>query len=127
MYFKPYLKQIGEANFDMLTYFLFNMYFPPIIYLFSTIATLHWASLLWRLEIHSSSVKRTLLIASIAVLAFYYIVVLLWFFNAVNYFLFNVTSIMARIPVLFLLPGIGLFLGTQKHRLNNRDNANQAS
>jgi len=126
IYFKPYLKRIGESNFDMLTYFLFSMYFPPIIYLFSTVASLHGASLLWRLDIHSAIVKRTLLIASITVLAFYYIVVLLWFFNAVNFFLFNVTSAMARIPVLFLLPGIGLFLGTQKHRPHH-DNTFKAS
>lgn len=114
IYFRPYLKQIGESNFDMLTYFIFSMYFPPIIYLFSTIAALHGASLLWRLDIHSITVKRILLIASITILAFYYIVVFLWFSGAVNFFLFNVTSFMARIPVTFLLPGIGLFFGTQK-------------
>ncbi len=112
--YKPYLKQVGESNFDMVTYFLFSMYILPIIYLSATIAALHGASLLWHLKIHNTTAKRALLITSITVLSFYYIVVLLWFSGAVNFFLFNVTSFMASVPVTFLLPGFGLFLGTQK-------------
>lgn len=121
LYLEPYFKQLSRRNFDF-SYVMFLMSVRPIIYISCSLAVLHGASLLWRLQLQSVIAKRILLIVSLFVLCVYYTVPLLCALSSsVNGFLFGIAYYMANLPILFLLPGFGLFFGTQKHR-SNQDN-----
>ena len=112
--FKPHFQRMSSIHFDF-SYVIFFMSVRPLIYLFASIAALHGASLLWHIQIESKTAKRPLLIASTIILCLHYIVPLLCTSSSfVNGFLFHFAYTMASLPVLFFLPGIGLFFGTQK-------------
>jgi len=124
---EPYYKQWSSRNYDF-SHVIFVISVRPIIYLSCSLAVLNGASLLWRLQLQSKTAKRILLFASIFVLFVYYSVPLLYALGPLVYEVhFDIAYVMANVPVLFLLPGIGLFLGAQKYKPNKHDNTSQAS
>lgn len=116
IWFMPYAQEQLHSSYQLMPYYIYSYVVRPLIYLLLCLALLNGASLLWRIEIKNLAVKRILVSASIVFLCFYVYCSVSSFVPALaNITLDDISVGIAGLPVLFLLPGIGFFLGMQKN------------
>ena len=122
LFLLPVLREQTGQAFHMRAYVLCRMLGLPLLYLFAAAFFMSVFSLFWDFRIKNTAVRRILLVPSAVFVLLYMGTVTLawtvfvnrdvsWLFGA----MFHVSDFyIAPAPAVFLLPGIGLYLGLKK-------------
>lgn len=122
LFLAPVLKEQAERTFHAIPYVLYLMLGLPLLYLFAAMFLMSVFSVFWDFRIKNAVIRRILFVLSAGFILLYGIPVTLGMTVFVNramggllgslYFIYGIY--VAQVPALFLLPGIGLYLGLKK-------------
>ncbi|NCB51777.1 MAG: XRE family transcriptional regulator [Clostridia bacterium] len=124
LFLAPVLKEQAERTFCGRAYFLWLLLGLPLLYLFAAMFLMSVFSVFWDFRIKHPVFRRVLLVLSAGLFLIYWIPFALGMtvfvnrsmgglFGAIYFFGWRY---LVGVPALFLLPGIGLYLGMKKLR-----------
>ena len=113
---KPCLVDWFYQHYDYRPSLIFNSIAGPLFHMSLALAALNGSSLIWNIRICQHRARKIVFCASVVFVALYSIIIPTpfiiqasgWGFSL---FIFNSMLYLIQHPVVFLLPGIGLFLG----------------
>ncbi len=118
VFFEPAVKLMSSQQYT-LDYLYYRYYVPPLLYLLMALSGLNLFSMFWDLRVTRRSMRRGILSFAVLLLLFHYGLGLIYLRENIDIpgLIFNYQIYLFRHdPVVFLIPGIGLFLGLNGRR-----------
>jgi transcriptional regulator with XRE-family HTH domain len=118
----PYIDEWSSRYYDYRPAIILGAITGSLFYISLVFSALNGGSLLWDIRIQSRKARRLILVVSIVVIVLLYAVVFCFCFSIelegmISWVLFDLNIFLFHNPAIFLLPGIGLFLGLNGHRM----------
>ncbi len=116
---EPYLSEQADRYYNMVPSALYYSFAYPLLYISIAFAILNGCSLIGDIRIKCQWVRRLLLTVSVACALMFYGSVMgcfVYLEGAVSWFVFDTATFFLVNHAIFLLPGIGLFIGLTGHR-----------
>lgn len=101
-------------------------YTEPLLYMLLSLSALFGASLFWDIRINRKSLRRAVLAFAIAFALLYYIAGIIYHGGDLPMFIFNLITFADCNPAIFILVGIGLFLGCNVPQINTAASSAQS-
>lgn len=118
LFLRPYLSHLFRTEFNSgIRYYIY--FATPLLYLFISQAALSGSSLVWDIRVRHRNARKIILLVVTAYLLFHYGAGIIYMRENIELpgliFYYQIYFI-THAPVVFLIPGIGLFLGLNGRR-----------
>lgn len=106
-----------QSNYYYMPTTLYMYYAEPLLYLFIPMAVLYGCSLVWDIRIRHKSIRLSILIAVVTYVLIHYAAGVLYLRDGeLPWLVFDYQIFFLKNRAIFLIPGIGLFLGLNGRR-----------
>ena len=120
---KPYFIEQKDHFLNDEAYLIYSYNTEPLFFLFIPIAVLCLGSLVWDIRISHSGMRWIIFSLMAAYVVFYYTMGLIYMDHLEMPYAQGYLNFFIKNPAIFLLPGIGLFLGLNGHGHNRGQQA----